>query len=877
MDELVQEFIDETLESLSEIDSDLIKLETDPDNKDLLDKIFRLMHTIKGTCGFISLHRLERTAHVAENLLDHFRSGTLQVDEKLITLLLMSIDRVRYLVDEVRQKGHEPEGNDNDLNGCIETAIAEALCGTGEAVVPLEQEVAVPEPIQPEATPATHGKAEAGAEYLRVPMPVLESMIDMVSELVLSRNQLLQKARMEENSSFHASFQRLNRIVSDLQDVVMKTRMQPIGNAWVKLPRIVRDLSKELGKKINFVTEGEETELDRQVLELIKDPLTHMIRNSCDHGIESPQARAGAGKKEQGSITLRAFHEGGQIVIQIADDGKGIDPKIIGQKAVEKGLLAADKLAGLTDKQLLSYIMRPGFSTAEQITSVSGRGVGMDVVRANIEKIGGSIDIDSLPGRGSTFTIQIPLTLAIISGLIVELEGCRYAIPQINIQELVSLGRDGSMIEYISSKPVLRLRDKVIPLIDGNALFARGGGKADYSEKFIVVMTTGACSYGVIVDRIFDTEEVVIKSISSVLRDTHIYSGNTILGDGQVIMILDPGGIARQFHVEKDMAHMHDGEQEAKAAHMAESVSMLVFRAGSGVAKALPLPLVSRLQVFAAEDVAHSGEHLVVNFNDQIINLSFVDPQTQKLGEEDLIAVMLSDDRSGATMGIIIDDLIDIIDCEADLSTTTLRGGILGSTRWGKQVLDVLDVSYYLERDNSDWFSSKSHAHAPYVAEVEEHDEPETPAESGKKTTKAKSRKKAASKSKRELLLVEDSNFFRGMLQPILSAAGYRVTVAEDALKAIALHDEGRMYDIILSDIEMPRMNGYEFVERMRSDSQWSDTPFIAITSHNTQEDARHGLAKGFDEYVGKFEKDELLGLLATVRHNGHEGRALHG
>jgi two-component system chemotaxis sensor kinase CheA len=896
MDDLIKEFIEETSEMLSEIDADLIQLESDPNNSELLDKIFRLMHTIKGTCGFIGLSRLEKTAHVAENMLDGIRCGNIEVDETLITLLFMSIDRVRFIVSEVGENGAEPAGNDDDINQLIEKEIAARESGGSvakatsmtemdtpqqekEAVTNDEStEIILPEPlvvtevakIQGVASVPTHKTAKVEAtEFLKVPVPVLESMIDMVSELVLSRNQLLQKARMEENSSFHASFQRLNRIVSDLQDVVMKTRMQPIGNAWGKLPRIVRELSNELGKKIVLETNGEETELDRQVLELIKDPLTHMIRNSCDHGIEKPEDRKACGKRERGTIKLGAYHEGGLIIIKISDDGKGLDPKKIGEKAVEKGLVSPEKLHSMNDKQILSFIMRPGFSTAEQITNISGRGVGMDVVRANIEKIGGSIDIDSQPDKGSTFTIKIPLTLAIISGLIVEMEGNRYAIPQVNIQELVSLGHaNNDMVEYINHKPVLRLRDKVVPLLDSPTLFkSKTDGMSEKEKKFIVVLTTGSCTFGIIVDKIYDTEEVVIKSVSSVLRNTHIYSGNSILGDGQVIMILDPGGIARHFNVERDIAQASEEEQKnSKAVHIQETVSMLIFKAGEGAPKGVPLPLVSRLQVFDTKHITHSGGKYVINYNNQIINLVLADPATQALKGDEVTAIMLSDDRSESTMGILIDELIDINECVADLSMATARDGIMGSTRYGDRIADVIDVSYYMKQDSGNWFSMQSHSTTSFapVSEVLETPNSKVPGESRNGHAPPVP---PSHNGKARVLVVDDSNFFRSMLNPILSAAGYNVTMAEDATQAIRLHDEGMMYDIILSDIEMPEINGYEFVEKMRDEnSQWKQTPFVAITSHNTPQDINYGYQKGFNHYIGKFDKQQLLAAMESVR-----------
>ncbi|AGH97277.1 hybrid sensor histidine kinase/response regulator [Micavibrio aeruginosavorus] len=886
MDDLVTEFITETVESLSALDLDLVRLEQEPENKDLLGNIFRLMHTIKGTCGFIGLPRLEKTAHAAENLLDNFRNEKMDVSERAMTLLFMCIDRVRFLVSEVSKSGSEPDGNDSDIIQVIEAEIEQSLRGDVKKDAMSSVVDPVPDPAVSVDVPSTQ-VVEKGAEYLRVQMNVLEDLINMVSELVLTRNQLSQLIRMEENSNLTTPFQRLNRIVSDLQDSVMKTRMQPIGNAWSKLPRIVRDLSTEMKKKIVLEMEGEETELDRQVLEQIKDPLTHMIRNSCDHGIERPADRLEAGKKEQGCIRLRAYHEGGFIVLQISDDGKGLDPVKIAEKAIEKGLAEPEKIQSMSDKQILSYIMRPGFSTAEQITNVSGRGVGMDVVRANIEKIGGSIDMESTPGKGTCFTIQIPLTLAIISALIVEIDSYRYAIPQMNIQELVSINStDSDMIEYINDKPVLRLRDRIIPLLDSEALFdcKNDCEHKPHNEKLICVISAGSSYYGILVDQIYDTEEVVIKSVSSVLKNAGIFSGNTILGDGRVIMILDPAAIARKFNVEKAVSQLEAENVMANQARegVKERASMLVFKAGDGALRAVPLALVSRIQVFPRGEITCSADKIVVRYNNTLMQLCFIDAATQGLNDHEVMSLVLSDDMSEASMGLIIDHVVDIIEGDLDLTTATLRPGILGSMILSDRTVDVIDIAHFLSLSRSDWFSKMAHQSSPYanyhIERVHEQlDMVETGPHTQRRSATIGELEHAAMAhrpvteykgQKMRLLVVDDSPFFRSMLYPILTSAGYDVTLSEDPLHAIRLHDDGHMFDIVLSDIEMPHMDGYEFVEKMRDDSSWKDVPFIAITSHNTREDIEYGYKKGFNKYIGKFDKDELIRSLVSIRNN---------
>lgn len=876
-----------------------MRLEKEPDNVDLLGKIFRLMHTIKDTCGFIGLPRLEKTAHAGENLLDLFRNGEIEVSESAMTLVFLCIDRVRYLTFEIEKTGVEPEGEDSDVITQIEAEISKNEASktgktspdvktlhteVGEENLPpkeisdtaKEDDIQVhsldeKEEIKPEkkvSAPVkimeqtSQNQKEKPAEFLRVQMNVLEDLINMVSELVLTRNQILQLIPIEEDSAVSPPLQRLNRIVSDLQEGLMKTRMQPISNAWAKLPRIVRDLSIELNKKITLEMSGEETELDLQVLEMIKDPLTHMIRNSCDHGIEDPATRIAAGKGETGTIALKAYHEGGFIIIEINDDGKGLDPHKIAEKAIKNGLLDEDRLSSLSDKQILHYIFKPGFSMATAVTNVSGRGVGMDVVRTNIEKIGGTIDMNSTLGKGMQFKIQIPLTLAIISALIVEIDGLRYAIPQLNIQELVRIHpSDEDKIEKINNRPVFRLRDHILPLIDSNTLFdgfipndriaeeaqKKQNQSSNTDNKLIAVINAGSSNFGLVVDTIHDMEEIVIKSISSVLQDTKIFAGNTILGDGDVIMILDPASIARRFDIGNDL---RDTEQINAALQeklkLSEKAAMLVFNAGNSTPFAIPLALISRLQQIDIKDVSESGEEIIAKHNGGLLPLYFMCDEGQKLESDIVTTLIFSDDVSDAAIGLIIENVVDIIEDKLELSSSTARPGVIGSVTLNNMICDVIDIAHYLGKTKEDFFSVSQHQQTPFAGIEAQNTQ-------GNQGTKTK------------VLIVDDSPFFRNMLKPILTAAGYDVTVSEDAVAALVLHDKGFMFDIILSDIEMPVMDGYQFIEKIRKDTAWKNLPCIAITSHTTNEDIEYGYQKGFNKYIGKFDKDELARAITAV------------
>ncbi len=528
MDDLLREFLTETSESLDVVDVELVRFEREPNNAEILANVFRLVHTIKGTCGFLGLPRLEALAHAAETLMGRFRDG-LPVTSEAVTVVLASIDRIKEILASLESDEAEPEGGDEDLVKELERLSAAAAAEQNQTVgtlvhqvlerplrpgeVSLDElerafretpgpEMSPPPPLDAEGERRSEAdrraairreeeqrEAAAKAQTLRVQVETLERLMTMVSELVLTRNQLLEIVRRSQESEFKAPLQRLSNVTAELQEGVIKTRMQPIGNAWSKLPRIVRDLANELGKEIEIEMHGAETELDRQVLEVIKDPLTHMVRNSADHGIEMPEERRAAGKPEKGTLRLSARHEGGHIIIAIADDGRGLNTERIRAKAVRMGLISAnDKL---TDAQIQKFIFAPGFSTAATVTSVSGRGVGMDVVKTNIDQIGGSVDLKSVLGRGTTFTIKIPLTLAIVPALIVEAAKERFAIPQVSVLELVRVRANSEhRIEHVKDAPVLRLRNKLLPLVHLGSLLRLSGGEAE-DGAFIVVMQTG--------------------------------------------------------------------------------------------------------------------------------------------------------------------------------------------------------------------------------------------------------------------------------------------------------------------------------------------------------------------------------------------------
>lgn len=923
MDDLLSEFLTETVESLDVVDVELVKFEKDPNNQDILGNIFRLVHTIKGTCGFLGLPRLEALAHAGETLMGKYRDGE-PVTTEGVTIILNSLDAIKDILAELAENEVEPEGNDDGLIAQLhvlsEGKTLDAASGV-EASAPAKVEAAAapikddndrddssaikiverelkpgevtlddleaaflsapgpddditpaptPEPevapvaeAKPAPKPAAKAKPAAGEEgnvkrdkalqpqSIRVNVDTLEQLMTMVSELVLTRNQLLEILRRQDDNEFKVPLQRLSNVTAELQEGVMKTRMQPIGNAWQKLPRIIRDLSNDLDKKIDLEMIGAETELDRQVLEMIKDPLTHMVRNSADHGLETTPERIKAGKSEIGKVKLSAYHEGGHIIIEIADDGRGLNTAKIKEKILKNELATEDELEKMTENQIHKFVFAAGFSTADVVTSVSGRGVGMDVVRTNIELIGGNVDLVSITGKGSTFKIKIPLTLAIVSALIVGIDDHRYAIPQLAVVELVRAHGDSEhRIEKINNSRVLRLRNKLLPLVrltdilglensdlpsaEELAELAANGKSANDDtldeNGFIVVIQVGPQTFGIVVDRVYDTEEIVVKPKSSLLRNIEMFSGNTILGDGSVIMIIDPNGMANQISndVGSDTS-AEETEQEKKDKYADQTTSLLLFKAGGDEPKAVPLSLVTRLEEINVSDIEPSAGRDLVQYRGQLMPLLYIEGHTEmKESGRQPVLVFSDDDRS---MGLVVDEILDIIDTNLDIEINVPQPGVLGSALIRGQATEIMDVGYYLPQAFDDWFER---------------------------------REQGESFKQKRLLLVDDSSFFRNMLSPVLSAAGYDVVTAINPIEALEILRGGKpeQFDIIVSDIEMPKMDGFEFAETLGTDEQLKNLPIVALSSHISPGAIERGREVGFYDYVAKFDREGLVTAL---------------
>ena len=889
MDDLINEFITETVENLALLDSALVKLEQNPTDEEILSNIFRIVHTIKGTCGFLGLPRLQMVAHASENVLGKIRDKELDASPQAISLVLTSLDSIKVLVDHLSQHGAEPEGEDAlliaDLNRFADSKGAQSLesaeaiqtsdetpqiSGAGredfshffagdddlaallaaQPTPPAEPKVVAPTPapvtkaaptgtivVAQKPTQKPVEASDGGNQSIRVNLDVLENLMQMVSELVLNRNQLMQISRTKEDKDFMTPLQQLSHITSELQEGVMKTRMQPIGNAWSKFPRLVRDLSLEVGKKIELRMLGAETELDRQLLELIKDPLTHMVRNSCDHGLEMPADRLAAGKAETGTVTISAYHEGGHIIIDIADDGRGLNIARIKEKALSNGLATTAELDTMSEQQIMRFIFAAGFSTAEKVTSVSGRGVGMDVVRTNIEKIGGKIELSSEVGKGSKFSIKIPLTLAIVSVLIVEACGEKFAIPQLNVVELIRVApRTEYSIESLNGVLVVRVREKLLPLVYLGELLKIQNEPMDWEHKefFVTVSRVGNDDFGIIVDRIYDTEEIVVKPVADILKSLPLYSGNTILGDGTVIMILDPNGLARA------VGAINHGEQNANAARIANTraenmTSFLLVSTAKGGPKAVPLELVSRLEEIEFSSIETAGTDPVVQYRGDLMRLVMLDSTTPLPNHGLIPVVVFNYDRH--TIGLVVQSIVDITEAVLDVKLVSHEKGYLGSMVIHEKSTDIVDVAYIFSQ---------------VIGEVEM---PEAVVQKA---------------SEYLVLLVEDSPFFRNLTQSFLGAAGYRVIAADNGAEALErLQEYVGKIQLIVTDIEMPVMNGFEFAHQCRINPQLAHLPIIAYTSSLSEEVMQKAKSMGMHDCILKTDRGGLLEAMANCLTTG--------
>lgn len=818
IDDIVREFLIESYENLDQLDQDLVALEGTPGSRELLSSVFRTIHTIKGTSGFLAFGDLERVAHVGESLLVELRDGRRLMDGHTTDVLLRMVDTIRELLGRIESTGGEAGIEVDDVIAVIQRALdgedeaqdvpavevapetvpvsaapvaaapvaapvtaptttaaatttpeasaasvgqptaadlaaaaaadlaplaaASAAAAADEAVAAVHAatdaedgdravtaaasaaavtaavvagspavqdaataitQAAAPSPAPaalakvaparsaaPEATEsvASRGTSESS---IRVDVDLLDDLMRQVGELVLVRNQIAQLAGFDSDAELTRSSQRLSLIASELQEGVMKTRMQPIDHIWSKMPRIVRDLAAACAREVRLEMVGGDTELDRSLLESVKDPLTHLVRNAVDHGIESPATRTASGKPSTGVLTLRAYHAGGQVMVEVRDDGAGIDPQKVAAKAIERGLKTVEQLDAMATSDILNLVFLPGFSTAAAVTNVSGRGVGMDVVRSNIESIGGAVEVESEVGRGTTWRLRIPLTLAIMPALTVRSGSEIYAIPQVNLQELVALDTQKTQeaIEHIGSAEVYRLRGSLLPLVRLSDVMGQTRGDGD--SAVIAVLQADNQRFGLVVDRVLNNEEIVVKPLAAQLKTIGIYAGATLMGDGQVALILDVQAIARRS-LSGEIADLDNRAAVEKSAAAGEVTELLVVGIGSGRRVAVPLAMVTRLELVAQDRLELVGGHEVIQYRDAIVPVSRLARALGSFEEPTDEIPLVVFTRGERTVAMVVSEIVEIVsDAGAERSTVD-DIGLLGSIVLSGRVTELLDV-----------------------------------------------------------------------------------------------------------------------------------------------------------------------------------------
>ncbi len=715
--QLVKELVVESLEGLDTFDREILAFERGDSTPDTWNNAFRVIHTIKGSSGCVGFAEVESVAHAGENLLAVLRDGRRAPDSGIASSLLRYADTLREMMRSIEQTGGEGAADHSalvrDLQA-LQTGISRPAVPGKPSFGFFDEEAGSeaprpsapqPEPIAPEAI-ATEviakeaPKPSAADSAIRVDVGQIDRLMNLVGELVLARNQIVQATGQLSDPGLLTAVQRVNLITSELQESVMKTRMQPIGNVWSKFPRIIRDLCHELGKDVALVMEGNQTELDRTIIEAIKDPMTHLVRNALDHGIESPDARIAAGKPAQGRLVLRAFHEGGQVNIEISDDGKGVDAERVVQKALQRGLVTAEQAGRMSRREQLDLVFLPGVSTADKVTNVSGRGVGMDVVRTNIEKIGGNVNLASEPGQGAAIRIKIPLTLAIIPALVVTCGGDRFAIPAASLVELVRIEGDqvAKSVEHIQQAPVYRLRGSLLPLVDlAKELNLTATRTAD-DALFLVVLQAEGRQFGLVVDNIQDTEEIVVKPLAREMKGLGVYAGATIMGDGKVALILDVLGLARRAALLDESSRQGARESAAavrSTAGSAESRSLLLARVGRNRI-GIPLSCIARLEEIPLAKIESAGHAEVIQYRGRIMSVvrlsAVLGIESAACAAADPVLPLVVCALEKGNVGVIVDSIEDIVEEQIQIEAREGRRGILGSAIVRQKVTDLLDV-----------------------------------------------------------------------------------------------------------------------------------------------------------------------------------------
>lgn len=830
------EFYAEVKEANDRICETLIKLESTGSDSQLVDSLYRDIHSVKGACQLFGFVEASRLFHAMESSLEGIRqSQAPMIDKAHVNTLLLCLDLMQICLQSSAEDGTKKEVNFMvNLLAPFEHAHAldEKINENTEA--PVKVEVKAVQAVQPviemkKAAPpaAAQGTAESDKQdsTIRVQVSLLDRLMTLMGEMVLVRNQVLQYSNKTDDLEFLNLSQKLDVVTSELQEETMKTRMQPIGNILSKFQRVVRDLSGTLDKKINLSLFGTETELDKTLIESVKDPLTHIVRNSCDHGIETPEQRRLAGKPESGTIKIKAYHESGQVVVEISDDGRGLSRAKLLKKAIEKGIVDPARAEKMSDREVQYLIFAPGFSTAEQVTNVSGRGVGMDVVKSNIEKIGGIVEISSEEGVGTSIILKIPLTLAIVPAMIVRSGEDRFAIPQVKLVELVRIEK--SSIEQVQGRKIYRLRGNVLPLVDFSEVLGRGEGSLSTEAVNVVVLNSDKHLFGLIVDEILDTADIVVKPLARFLKSINIYSGATVLGDGNVSFIMDVSGIATKHlgagvHSE-DQKH---GDKYFDSIESGELREFVLLKLGSQSKHALPLSFVSRMEEFKTSAIEFSGHQRVIRYRDGILKLVSLNDMLgypKSVVEKEVIQVIVAK-YNEVVIGLEVDQIIDVLSTRDHVTPDDSSAGLISGTLvTSSEIIVLLDVEKILDQIKP-----------PKKQDLEQP----------------------------RILVVEDTDSIRNKICSDLQLEGWEIEVARDGVEALKkIVDFKGKFSLIISDIEMPRMGGYEFARKVREITVLKSTPIIAFTTKNTAKDVAEAKAAGFTTYLEK-SKASLLPLL---------------
>lgn len=837
----VEEFFAEAEEIIERVSKNLQTIENGQGTKELMDSLYRDVHSLKGASFLFSYTKLGELAHGMESSLEKLRNGTHIPSKNLLNGLFKSLEVIEVLIKKLKQ-GETGE----DLSAAI-PIILKALSSAADKLEALETS-------PPPGPSPKENKESEGASSIRVPISLLDNLMTLVGEMVLVRNQVLQFSNKSENHEFLSMSKRLNVVTSEIQGEMMKTRMQPIGNVLTKFNRVVRDLSLELNKSITFNLSGSETELDKSLLEAIKDPLTHIVRNSCDHGIETPEIRRSLGKSDTGTLTIKAYHEGGQVVIEINDDGKGLNKEILLKKAIEKKLISQTQAEKLSEKEIFNLIFAPGFSTAAKVTNVSGRGVGMDVVRTNIERIGGTVDLSSVSGSGTSIKIKIPLTLAIIPALIVTSGGNTFAIPQIKLEQLIRIDTTSSSpenkIEMLHGIPVYRLRNTILPLVDLNKVLKtkKEAPQCESRKVFnIAILNAEHSSFGLIIDQVQDTADIVVKPLNLLLKSLQVYSGATILGDGSIALILDVHGIAKiaQIGHEKNKRINEPSAEELKK--FRDVQDYLLVKVHSSSKHAIVLGYVHRLEEFKRSSVEYSGLQPVIRYRDIILPLISADEQLGYPGQnhQDEILPVVVIKRGDSLYGIHVEKILDTLSTAVELDNPIKKQpGIFGNLNTPEELVVVIDPYEMISQALPD--SNEGRGYTVHRSSRELL----APTPSSPDSISQHAR----------ILLAEDTVFFRKAIKSVLEKKGYEVVTAQDGKEAIEiLNRSEHPFDLIISDIEMPEVNGFQLAESVRRHPSLGSIPLMAVSSRSDSQYISQGKKVGFDVYLEKLKPSLLL------------------